>query len=187
MQRLITLAESEGAVNVKIISARDVVIDERARLKCQVPLCPYYNRSLMCPPNVPPVSWFKSILDRYEWAILFQVLAEIKEHPLNEQEANKQEIAEAAIKLHRIVNKVEKAAYALGFHFAAGLIGGPCRLCTECVGVHSSLPCRHPYEARPSMEAMGIDVIETLRKAGIPTLKFPPEKEVWWTGIVLLD
>lgn len=36
------------------------------------------------------------------------------------------------------------------------------------------------------MEAMGIDVGETLSKVGL-TLKFPPEKEVFWTGMVLLD
>ncbi len=181
MHRLITLAESEGAVNVKIISARDVVVDERTRLKCQVPLCPHYNRALLCPPHVPPVSWFKSVLDRYERVLLLQVRA-----PVGEGVSDQEEVLQGAVKLHRIVNKVERAAYNLGFRFAAGLIGGHCRLCPECVGVHSNLPCRHPYEARPSMEAMGIDVGETLSKVGL-TLKFPPEKEVFWTGMVLLD
>ena len=28
--------------------------------------------------------------------------------------------------------------------------------------------CRHPYEARPSMEACGIDVFQTARDAGFP-------------------
>ncbi|MGB9661673.1 MAG: DUF2284 domain-containing protein [Moorellaceae bacterium] len=181
MHRLITLAESEGAVNVKIISARDVVVDERTRLKCQVPLCPHYNRALLCPPHVPPVSWFKSVLDRYERVLLLQVRA-----PVREGASDPEEVLQGAVKLHRIVNKVERAAYNWGFRFAAGLIGGNCRLCPECVGVHSNLPCRHPYEARPSMEAMGIDVGETLAKVGL-TLKFPPEKEVFWTGMVLLD
>lgn len=181
MQRLVSLAESEGAVNVKIVSTRDVVVDERTRLKCQVPLCPHYNRTLLCPPNVPPVSWFKSVLDRYDRAVLLQVRVDIPEDCSEEQG-----VLEGAIKLHRIVNKVEKAAYNLGFRFAAGLIGGACRLCPECIGVYSSAPCRHPYEARPSMEAMGIDVYETLAKVGL-TLKFPPEREVLWTGIVLVD
>ena len=90
------------------------------------------------------------------------------------------------MKLHRLVNKIETTAFKNGYYLAAGFIGGECNLCRECVSPKSAKPCRHPFEARPSMEAMGIDVIRTCRKAGMPVSLSSREK-VRWTGLVLLD
>jgi predicted metal-binding protein len=45
--------------------------------------------------------------------------------------------------------------------------------------------CRHPFEARPSMEGMGMDVVSICRRAGVP-LKFPAKDEVTWVGLVLV-
>lgn len=42
---------------------------------------------------------------------------------------------------------------------------GPCRLCKEC---DLTSPCKHGYEARPAMEACGIDVFKTARENGFP-------------------
>jgi predicted metal-binding protein len=39
-----------GATMAKIIPVSSIVIDERVRLKCLVPLCDKYNQNLMCPP-----------------------------------------------------------------------------------------------------------------------------------------
>jgi hypothetical protein len=40
----------QGASAVKLIHVSEIVIDERVRLKCQIPLCDSYNKNLMCPP-----------------------------------------------------------------------------------------------------------------------------------------
>jgi predicted metal-binding protein len=102
------------------------------------------------------------------------------------EENRKKAIYARANELHEIVNAVEKAAQEFGFTFAAGFIGGACKLCDPCVGVKSGKPCKHPFKARPSMEAVGIDVHLTGKKAG---LDFSPdiEKEVVWNGLVLLE
>ena len=50
-----------------------MVVDERVRLKCQVPLCDDYGLNLMCPPNVMPVSDFVQTLSRYRFAVLLQL------------------------------------------------------------------------------------------------------------------
>ncbi len=92
----------------------------------------------------------------------------------------------AAIRLHLLVNKVESKAMALGYPYALGLIGGECMLCTECVGQGSTKPCRRPYQARPSMEGIGVDVFLTCKKAGLP-FDMPPKKEIVWSGLVLVD
>jgi predicted metal-binding protein len=80
----------------------------------------------------------------------------------------------------------EKSAFENGSPFAAGLIGGCCRLCDECVATTGNSSCRHPFKARPSMEAMGIDVTATLQQAGL-SCSFPIARSVKWTGLLLVE
>ncbi len=159
------------------ISVDSLVVDERVRLKCQVPLCDSYGRNFTCPPLLPPVSEFREMLARFGGAVLVQVSAD---GPFDPPE----KVFVHARKLHGLMNRAEKTAFEAGFHFAAALIGGCCRLCDECAAVLPGEPCRHPFRARPSMEAMGIDVLATLEKAGLPG-RFPVRKRVDWTGLLL--
>jgi predicted metal-binding protein len=61
--------------------------------------------------------------------------------------------------------KLEIEIFLDGYYKAWSLVSGPCRLCEEC---DLSTPCRHGLEARPSMEACGIDVFKTARDNGFP-------------------
>ncbi|MCJ7685831.1 MAG: DUF2284 domain-containing protein [Desulfobacteraceae bacterium] len=53
-----------GASMAKIISAAWVEIDERLRLKCSIPLCPYYDKCLFCPPHTPSPETMRKALSR---------------------------------------------------------------------------------------------------------------------------
>ncbi|NSW81971.1 MAG: DUF2284 domain-containing protein [Syntrophothermus sp.] len=168
--------------HVARIPAREIVVDPRVRLKCLVPVCDSYNRGLMCPPNLPMVNEFQEALRLYNIALLVQY----RQFFVPERERHYADVFGGARKLHFMINLGEKEAFRLGFRFAAGLIGGACHLCDECVGIASGKPCRHPFEARPSMEAMGIDVVATAEKAGL-SLRFPVSDEVVWNGLLLID
>ncbi len=195
MRELVKSAKAHGATSAKIISARDVYVDRRARLKCLVPRCSSYGRHLLCPPNLMPVDEFKETLDCYGSALLLQVEADVDssdksakhlDDDICEKIGSETDSKEWLLKLLRLVNTTEATAFKMGFYFAAGLTGGECCLCRECVTPQSGRPCAHPFEARPSMEAMGIDVIRTCRKAGMP-VSLSSKKNVRWTGLVLLD
>jgi len=179
---IISFLKEQEASDVVLINSTDIVVDERVRLKCQVPVCDSYNKNLMCPPHVPPVAEFRKTLKKYKQGILLQVSAELNEKYAN---APTEEVFLPARKLHEIVNAGEKEAFTAGFRFAAGFIGGCCRLCDECIVVHGGTQCRFPFKARPSMEAMGIDVMATVEKAGLP-VSFPISNRVTWTGLILL-
>jgi len=169
-----------GASVVKIVEAADIVVDERVRLKCQIPLCDSYGKNLMCPPLVvPSLEAFRQALTRYAKALLIQITA-----PLPET-LDKTDVYAPARQLHDLVNLAEKWAFAYQRRFAFGLIGGCCRLCDVCVAVTQDSFCRHPFRARPSMEAMGIDVVATVARAGLGT-HFPISDKVTWTGVLLL-
>jgi predicted metal-binding protein len=167
-----------GATAAKLIPVRSVVIDERVRLKCLVPLCDKYNQNLMCPPNLPTVEEFRKAADRYSRALFVQLVFE-KNGKVTKAEARQQ-----GLRLHKIIHALEGSAFSLGYPLAAGLIGGSCKLCKTCVAAPNA--CRHPLMARPSMEGMGIDVIKTAKKIGLP-FRFHSRNYLFWNGLLLID
>ena len=201
VQDLCKLARKLGATNAVSFSAKGVVVDERVRLKCLVPVCDDYGLNLMCPPNVMSVQEFREILTKYNHAILIQIEmqtpAEMKAEIRKADDVSalyknprfldiyKKHFNPIKLKLHRIVHKVEARAFSQGYRFAAGFIAGSCKLCPKCVAVDSCGPCRNPYRARPSMEAMGIDAYQTAKNAGLP-FDIPTKDKIVWNGLVLI-
>jgi len=208
--KLQKLALEKGAYRARTFSARLVVVDERVRLKCQIPLCPHFGQTLTCPPNVPTVEEFSRALASYETALLVQTRSSITgdigdaerdevlkffsahgKHKEEEQKAGSasedlQGMKLAAVQLHKLVNDVEGAAMAMGYPYALGLIGGECMLCPSCVGQGSGKACRRPFQARPSMEGVGVDVVKTAMHAGL-SFDIPPKHEIVWSGLILIE
>ena len=193
-RQLVQMALSDGAKAAKIISARMVVVDERVRLKCEVPRCAKFNQYLTCPPYVMDVATFSRVLSQYEWCLLVQVEAE----NLDSTDKCSGRIAGSVLrenlrrhhpyqlKLLSIIERMEAAAFKKGMRFAAGFTGGECVLCERCVDNKMSDPCRHPFQARPAMEGVGIDVVRTAENAGLP-IHLSSSENVLWTGLVLLE
>lgn len=130
-----------GARAAKAVKASSVATAPWVRLKCQFG-CGGYGSSLCCPPRTPTPEEMRKVIDSYSRAILFEVKL---------QESKK------------IAVKLERDLFLAGYYRALGLGAGPCRLCRECA---FGKGCRHPYQARPAMEACGIDVYKTARANG---------------------
>jgi len=193
-KELVQIAFRSGAYSAKVISIDNIVVDERVRLKCQVPLCSGYRSYLTCPPYIMKVQEFKKVLSKYKYGIVLQVEAENidsldktseKIDHFIEQEMEKLHLP-YKLKLLEMVEKIEAEAFKRGMRFASGFIGGSCPLCKECVQNKLLESCRHPFRARPPMEGVGIDVVETLKKVGL-SLELSSQKNVLWTGLVLLE
>lgn len=191
---LIEKAHDFGATDAVLLPADHVVVDERVRLKCAVPVCQGYGNYLHCPPNTMSVAEFRDILARYSVALLVQVESSQNSADLDQEGIAGKNAAQLEALLHgepnkllgRIVNRLEAEAFKAGYYYAAGFNGGICLLCPDCVGVASGDPCRRPYEARPSMEGVGIDVFKTAANAGLP-IALSSDEPVRWTGLILLD
>jgi len=140
-RRLIEMARGLGALGAKIISPATVETAQWVRWKCQFG-CGGFGSSLCCPPHSPTPDRTRVLLDGYKQAILF-------ESPRGETK--------------KIAVTLERELFLAGYYKAFGLGAGPCRLCPEC-GFEEG--CRYPQEARPAMEATGIDVFATVRKHG---------------------
>jgi len=191
-----------GARAAQPLSARAVVTDPRVTLKCRVPLCAGYGRNLMCPPFVPTAAEFAATLSRYTMALVVQqpialsaadVARRYDGKSLDELSLTpdyQSVVAASQNALDDILTALEGEALALGCAFAAGFGGGECRLCEACVAVQTGTstrePCRRPFRARPSMEAVGVDVLATAAAAGLP-IQMPAGDDPVWTGLLLLD
>jgi len=194
ISELVEIALKAGATAAKIIPSSRVEVDERVRLKCEVPRCAGYGRFLTCPPHVMSVDSFRKMLSAYKWAVMVQVEAKDIDSMDKGKGRINQTILKENRKLHRpfklklldVVEAVEAAAFKKGMRFATGLVGGSCVLCEQCVEDKSSNACRHPFRARPPMEAVGIDVVKTAQNAGLP-IHLSSSENVAWTGLVLLD
>jgi predicted metal-binding protein len=217
LKHLIDRAHALGADRAAPLPAASVVVDERVRLKCQVPRCSSYGRNLMCPPHVPGPAETRAALARYADVLLVQqdigvTQAEVDEALDGRTYADSRardggagatgdasgssagnaalvgcdgEIVAAQNAFAQLMTSLEAEAFKLGYRFAAAFAGGECVLCPVCAGVDDGV-CRHPFEARPSMEAVGIDVIATARAAGLE-IEMPAVERPSWTGMLLID
>jgi len=135
-----------GAAEAKMISPGSVVTAPWVRLKCQFG-CGGYGRRLTCPPYSPTPEQTRAVLDCYRVAVLVHCPGGGKWKSIK-----------------RIVVALEREIFLAGHYQAFAFGSGPCDLCDECNLEH----CLHPDEARPAMEAAGIDVYATARANGLP-------------------
>ena len=141
VHRLEETATKLGAMGAKIISPATVQTGGWVRWKCQFG-CGGFGSSLVCPPHTPTPAQTRLTLDEYKRAILFEA---------------------PPGKAKKIAAALERKLFLAGYYKALGLGAGPCHLCDTCAFEEG---CRHPEQARPSMEACGIDVFATARKHG---------------------
>lgn len=156
----------QGAERASLIWAGDVVYDPRVNLKCTQNLCTHYRKNYMCPPFTPDSKIFSEGAVRFRLALLLQVQTALE--PDMTVEAMEDRFKEISLKLLDIITCLERRAFMLGLTFCMGLGSGHCKLCVKCPAGEGEGTCINPGKARPSMEAVGIDVINTAQKAGFP-------------------
>lgn len=161
-EALVEFALRRGAATAVPIAPALIAVSEQVRYKCQYG-CRHYQRNKMCPPHTPPVAEFRDAARRYAHALLVRAASEA---------------------FHALILQIEREAFLHGHSLALGLIEGRCSLCEVCPGPET--PCLQPEKARPSMEAMGIDVFRTCANAGIELrVLTDPAQPYLATGLVL--
>jgi predicted metal-binding protein len=158
-------ARELGAKKTSIISPKKVFTAEWVRRKCQYG-CDGYGQHLTCPPFSPTPQETRRMLDEYTTALLIHCSSKWTD-------------------VKTIVSTLEREAFLSGYYKAFGIGSGPCSLCDKC---NLEKGCNHSEEARPSMEACGIDVYQTARTAGYPIEVVPdyhsPQN---YYGLLLLE
>jgi predicted metal-binding protein len=157
------MAKKMGAAHAVVIEASGIVLDPRTYLKCMYG-CKDWGKNWTCPSAPGAVRpWeFGNILKRYKKAVLV--------HCRDKKQSQ------------RISMSLEREAFLDGHYFAFSM--SDCALCKGCAW---PAPCRKPREARPSMQALGIDVYATARRHGLPisVLRTPGEPQNWYSLVLI--
>lgn len=158
---LVSKALELGAADAKIIKVAGIKTGAWTRWKCQFG-CPNYGRTHCCPPNVPDYKQTQEFLKEYTDGLLVQFSFTMTEADMQCYDQKDTEICQQTSK---VLLALEREAFLHNYYKAFALKGGTCRLCKTC----NPAKCNHPREARPSMEAVGIDVFAFARDNGYQT------------------
>jgi predicted metal-binding protein len=199
---LVQKARELGAANAKVIPAADVVVENRVPLKCRAG-CIGYGKKLTCPPHVPTPDEFRKILSEYRYALLVKfispaeaapdVICSIYKYWLDPAApTDKKEQATQFWKDHfngtgafaPMMLELERTAFNADNPFALAFINGSCRLCETC-NVKAGI-CIHPTQARIPEHAVGVNMVATAKKAGMP-IRFPVQGHPELMALLLID
>jgi predicted metal-binding protein len=164
LKALIQDAQKAGASEARIISTKDIVVDDNLADMCRKPRCDNYGLSKSCPPHVSGPSAFKKKLENFNRAIFFKI--DVPSDMLYSSERR-----DFFQLLHEIAADIEISAVEMGFVRAQAYAGGSCKkiFCrdrAECLALSEGGKCRNPQYARPSMSGFGINVAALFKTVG---------------------
>lgn len=125
-----------------------VITGQFPRLRCQF-LCQQQRQSVVCPPFSPTRSEARAVLEEYRFGVAIRKELRLtpEEHEAQWSEFH-QNVLDAELRSLR-------AGYPKAFAFAIG----------NCVHLHfgdDARPCDFPGKTRPTLEAVGVNIPETL-------------------------
>ncbi|MHA1642197.1 MAG: DUF2284 domain-containing protein [Promethearchaeota archaeon] len=179
------------------IKYKDLIFDKKVQTMCVSDKfkCPNYGHSWACPPEAP---FMRDKLQHYDKFYLIYHEFDLKDHvdKIKREKPNwteekiisyfyRKEIMRDLMEeeIFKFINNIESNNDNVFI-----LWDGHCRLCEKegkkCT-YDEGQPCRYPDKIRYSMEAVGINVIETVRKLSFK-IEWPPKKYVYRFGVVCL-
>jgi len=152
-----------GASDATVIPARMIPIEDRIVEMCRAPLCEGYDQSANCPPHVMTPGEARELIGVYGSALLFKI--DVSPGLLMSRDRYT-----AFRKVFVISSGLEALAKELGYLSSKGLAAGSCKpvFCKyiACEALKEGGTCSYPSLARPSMEAIGINVFHLVKDAG---------------------
>ena len=178
------------------ISLKDIIFDPKVQTYCVSPKfkCPSYGHSWVCPPEAP---YLEDEVSKFnEFYIVFceiNLSEQIRKEKIQNPDSSETQIRNKlltgsllGIKLEKEIKQLfeedhnkSKEKLVLG--------SGYCRVCFNknkggCT-YDNGIPCRYPDNKRYSMEAVGVNVTDTIRKIGL-NIEWPPINFVYLFGLV---
>jgi predicted metal-binding protein len=177
------------------INYDDLIFDEQVQTYCNNPKfkCPNYGHSWACPPEAP---YLEEEISKYKKYFLIYSEYDLKAHvdrvKLKKPKKSEDSIRNSFYRKQIMRDSIEKELKSYvkklkdADHEYFILWDGHCRLCEKegkrCT-YDFNIACRYPDEIRYSMEAIGINVTETVRNLNFG-IEWPPKNFVYRFGII---
>ncbi|MFX1377655.1 MAG: DUF2284 domain-containing protein [Promethearchaeota archaeon] len=178
------------------IQFKDIIFDRKIQNYCINSgfKCPSYGHSWACPPEAP---YLEQKVSKYKKHFLIYVSYNLQKHVYKEKRKhpnrNENNIKSAFFMKNLLRDKLEQQI-SLFIHQYQDLYDdililwdGFCRVCFNekdkgCT-YDAGNPCRYPGKKRYSMEAVGIDVTQTVKNLNFK-IEWPPNEFVYRFGLV---
>lgn len=155
-QALEGLFKARGYEDFRWIDPKSIVVGHWVRMKCRFG-CGAYGRCAACPPEVPSVEDCERFFRDYKTAAVFHF----------EKTVAKPEDRHAWTKsVNDKLLELEREVFLAGHRKAFLLPMDSCALCEQCTGRRAT--CKEPWRARPTPDALAMDVYATVRSIGYP-------------------
>jgi len=155
-ERVESIIKKHDYSDYKWIDPSEIIVSHWVRMKCLYG-CNEYGKTATCPPQVPSVSECERFFREYSKAVVFHFAKEVKKPEDRFAWTRKTNLK---------LLELEKEIFSSGFEKAFLLFMDSCNICRSCSG--EKRDCKEPNLARPTPEALGVDVYTTVRKAGYP-------------------
>ena len=153
----ILIEKLDKKVNMyRVIKTAELVFSEELINSCKLNHCGKYNRSWMCPPAIGNQYNLINRYKSYKYVFVFSKIAYLEDPFDLEGMVQGRKETETVLKDIRPILK--------GCDYMT-LGPGACTICKECT--YPALPCRFPDIAIPSLEALGINVLELAKSCDI--------------------
>jgi predicted metal-binding protein len=145
-----------GFKDFKWIDPQNIVIAQWVRMKCTFG-CKEYEKNACCPPNTLPVQECRSFFREYNQGVVFHF----------EKKFEKPEQRHEWIKgINERLLGLEREVFLAGNPKAFLLFAASCSICADCIEERGE--CKNKGSARPTPEAMAVDVFSTVKALDYP-------------------
>jgi predicted metal-binding protein len=150
------LFKNNGFTDFRWLDPKEIVVAQWVRMKCMFG-CDEYGRTATCPPDVPSLAECERFFREYSQAVVFHCSTRV-EKPGDRHAWTRG--------LNIKLLKLERDVFCAGNQKAFMIVLDSCTLCADCSAQRTT--CKEPLLARPTPEALGVDVFATVRKVGYP-------------------
>ena len=179
------------------IAREKIIFDPKVQTYCNNPRfkCPNYGHNWACPPEAP---YLDNILTKYTYFFLvyekFDLKAYISEKksrfPNRSEEKIKNAFYREQFMRDWIEQDIKKFVENLERKYEEIFIlwDGHCRVCEKVqknCSYDEGIACRYPTDIRYSMEAVGINVTETVKNLNLD-IEWPPKNYAYRFSLVCL-
>ena len=178
------------------INFTDIIFDPKVQTYCVKPnfKCPSYGHSWACPPEAP---YLEQEVSKYQKFFLIYVKYNLgsytekkkAKHPKRSEKSIKNAFFMKNLLRDKLEQEIKLFINEQQIPYEERLIlwDGYCRVCfnekdKECT-YDAGDPCRYPDKKRYSMEAVGIDVTQTVKELKF-NIEWPPNDFVYRFGLV---
>lgn len=160
-------------VDIAFIDPKEIVFEENVKMNCFY--CGKYGNNWRCPPNLPNIDYPKMFAE-YDEGMFVSLSYNIVDKSAYAEIRNT-----SSVVLHKMLLALEKWMWEHNSSNAISFGAGSCKLCKGGCGKEK---CNNPYMSRSPLEATGVNVIKSARKAGIE-ICFPTDKKLMRVGLLL--